>query len=485
MEAEGYVIIDIGTGNVRVAVTSKQGEVLSIERDNIAYVKDKSYPDALHFDPQILWSQVVVLAKKALSQVANISIKAITASSQREGIVLIDENGKSLIGFPNHDHRGKSWEGIIHDKDRVYQLTGRYPSSLFSAMKLVGLRNVQPEVYNRTAKVMSISDWAQFQLCGIHGYEHSQASETLLYDVERMCWSDELCSLFDINKKILPELRLSGVVLGKVKPDYAAEFNIPREASVVVGGADTQLAIKSTQPSDEDIVIVAGTTTPITKITKTYITDGRQRTWTNRHVDEGRFILETNAGVTGLNFQQLKEVFYPNESYEVIEKEMSELKDMECFASLGSLVADEKNSLKSGGFIINVPVTRKMCRASFIQATLWDIACCIKANFETLCEVDNYSLEYVWACGGGIQSPTLRQYIANLINKKVKIRKNYQHASIVGGALVCNEALGIKLKFETAIDLVEPQKKNYSAELQKWKSVREGFKKENLAKEVI
>lgn len=485
MRQEAHIIIDIGTGNVRVAVAGTEGEVLSIERDNILYEKDEAYANALYFDPEKLWSQISALAKKALNKVPDATIKAVTASSQREGIVLLGPDGKALIGFPNIDHRGKQWEHIVKDKSRVYHLTGRYPSSLFSAFKLVGLREVHPELYTKVTTMLSISDWAQYELSGVAGYEHSQASETQLYDVANKAWSDELCSVFGIDRKVLPELHSSGTKLGKILPELAGILNIPSDTLVIVGGADTQLAVKSTQPSVEDVVIVAGTTTPIAKITETYITDKQERSWTNRHIDEGSFILETNAGVTGLNYQRLKEIFYPNESYEIIEEELSGIGESACFASLGSLIAEEKNPLTRGGFVFDVPVSQELTRAQFVQAVLWDIACCIKMNYESLCDINEHTLNYVWACGGGMQSRTLRKYIANLINKEVKIRHGYQQSSVVGGALVCNEALGIKKQNETTVEVIKPEKEDLDQYYQRWKDVREDFKMQEYKKEKV
>ncbi|MBA4140745.1 MAG: sugar kinase, partial [Segetibacter sp.] len=335
---KGYMIVDIGTGNVRVALASVTGEVLSIERDNVQYIKDEKYPEAQYFDPNHLWSQIEVLTQKVLQNVPGLEIKAITASSQREGIVMLDKNGEALIGLPNHDHRGRQWESIIDDKSRVYELTGRYPSSLFSAMKLVGVRERHPELWEQLSTFTSISDWAQYKLCGVMGYEHSQASETLLYDIEQKSWSGELSSIFDIDKNILPALHSSGTILGPILNEYAAKFNIAADTVVIVGGADTQLAIKSTQPSLEDVVIVSGTTTPITKVIDEYTTDKKERTWTNRHTENDKYILEANAGVTGLNYQRLKEIFYPNESYDVIESEIgsTDILHSQCIASLGS-----------------------------------------------------------------------------------------------------------------------------------------------------
>lgn len=480
-QKEAYLIIDIGTGNVRVAAANTKGETIHVERENVHYAKDALYSNALSFNPDELWAQVIALTKKLLRIHPDLDIKAITASSQREGIVLLGANGESLTGLPNHDHRGREWENSLSasEKARAYQLTGRYPSSLFSAMKLIGVKHKRPELYERVAGILSISDWAQYKLTGIRGYEHSQASETLLYDVEKKSWSKELCSLFAIDERLLPELRSSGTVLGNILREYADELNVSPEAVVIVGGADTQLAVKSAQPSVDDIVIVSGTTTPIVKISGAYALDQQQRTWTNRHIERDTFILETNAGVTGLNYQRLKDIFYPNEGYETIEQELAGLVDKpQCIASLGSLIADEESPLTIGGFIFNAPVSHQLTRCDFVWAALWDIACCIKENFECLCEATPYHKDYVRACGGGLQSAMLRQFIAGLINKKILLREGYHQASVSGGALICNEQFRKDEHAHTAITTAYPSNQEYYKSLyEEWKKTRSAFKK--------
>lgn len=480
--AEAYMIIDIGTGNVRVAVATTSGTVLHVERDDVHYIKDELYPDALYFEPDVLWQQIISLAQNALKKVPGKEIVAITASSQREGIVLLDAKGKSLIGLPNHDHRGRQWEDLTEEADYIYRKTGRYHSSLFSALKLIGIKHRRPEIYGALATTVSISDWAQFQLSGVAAYEHSQASETLLYDVEQQEWSPELCGIFKINKNILPPLRNSGSILGIILPEYASKLEISSDTVIVVGGADTQLAVKSTQPLIEDIVIVSGTTTPVVKVVGEYVTDVKQRTWSNRHVEENNFILEANAGVTGLNYQRLKEIFYPNESYTVIENELEALKNNQCVASLGSMIAEEKSALLKGGFVFKTPVSHELSRACFVQGALWDMACCIKANFDVLNHVSAYEKDYVWACGGGFQSRLLRQFIADLTNKRVLIRQGYEQASVVGGALMCSKALGKKESVDTAFVTIYPNTHvSYDQQYKEWKDVRSGFKQRVLA----
>jgi autoinducer 2 (AI-2) kinase len=474
---EAYIVIDIGTGNVRVAVAALTGEILGIDRENIVYHKDTNYPESLYFDPAQLWEQVSGLTRNALKQAGDVNILALTATSQREGIVLLDKNGTSQIGLPNIDHRGREWEHIIKNKSYVYSLTGRYPTSLFSAMKIVGIREKRKEIFAAFTTFLSISDWIEYMLSGVVHYEHSQASETLLYDIAKKNWSTDLCAVFDIDPKVLPKLTDSGTILGTVKANEAKSLGIAANAKVIVGGGDTQLAIMSTRPETDDVVVVSGTTTPIIQLKGEYVTDKDERTWTGRHTDESSFMFEANAGVTGLNYQRLKEVFYPNEDYDVIEKELAAVSDYQCVASLGSMLADEKSALTKGGFIFDAPVSHQLSRASFVWATLWDIACSISENYKTLNSVSPHTKDYIWACGGGVQSYTLRQFIAALLNKKVMIRNSYRQSSVVGGVLICNKALGKEQPPAVTLEVVEPaEREHYKALYQQWKDTRSSFK---------
>jgi len=474
---QAYLVTDIGTGNVRVAIADPAGTILGVASGDMHYQKDEHYPESIFFNPDALWKQIKNLAKTALAQAGAVSITAITATSQREGIVALDRTGNSLIGMPNIDHRGREWEGITPDKHEVYMLTGRYPTSLFSALKLVGVRERRPALWQRVSTFLSISDWAQYMFSGVQGYEHSQASETLLYDVAEGQWSRQLCEKYRLDASLLPPLVHSGTVLGKIRPDIAAELGISESAEVVVGGSDTQLAIMSLEPSVEDIVIVSGTTTPIIKIADHYITDAHERTWTNRHTDHANFLLEANAGVTGLNYQRLKEIFYPNEPYELIETEVAAIRDTHCVGALGSLLAGEKSPLIRGGFIFNTPVSHQLSRAHFVWATLWDIACSISENYHVLRKVARHEQDYVLMCGGGVQSKLLREFIANLLGKKVLIRTNYRQASVSGGVAICNNALGIPNHSAETLEVTEPDSDPvYAVWYAEWKRSREAFK---------
>lgn len=479
-QQDAYLVLDIGTGNVRSAIVTPMGKILGVARADIRYYRDELYPESIYFKPDELWAQLKELTHHALQQAGAVNIKAATTTSQREGIVLIDRSGKAVIGLPNIDHRGREWEDQYHDKSRIYQLTGRYPTSLFSAYKLVGIREKRKDIWDGLSFFLSISDWAAWELTGIALYEHSQASETLLYDVAAGTWSAELCSMFAIPENILPALSQSGSVSGKIKNSIAGSWGLNAEALVITGGGDTQMAIKSTSPSVGDVVIVSGTTTPVVKLEGAYITDEKERTWTSRDIVKDRFVFEANAGVTGLNYQRLKEVFYPNEGYDVIERELAENVHKNCVASLGSLIAGETKPVIWGGFVFPVPVSHELSRSSFVWATLMDISFSIAENYKVLAAISGHDTGYIWACGGGLQSQTLRNLIAAVTGNEVRIRNGFDQASVIGAAMLCNEALGSVVQRE------EPMLESSVATgwdeglirkfYEQWKATREQFR---------
>lgn len=479
-QQDAYLVLDIGTGNVRSAIVNPEGNILGVARADIRYYRDELYPESIFFKPDELLKQLQELTAVALKQAGSVKLRAATTTSQREGIVLIDRNGKAVIGLPNIDHRGREWEDQYPGKSRIYELTGRYPGSLFSAYKMVGIRERRKEIWNELSFFLSISDWAAWELSGIPVYEHSQASETLLYDVAAGKWSDELCELFDISRIILPTLSQSGSIVGPVRKSLADAWSLDPSMVIVTGGGDTQLAIKSTCPSVGDVVIVSGTTTPVVKLEGNYILDKAERTWTSRDILKDRFVFEANAGVTGLNYQRLKEVFYPNESYDVIEKELAQNTYTNCVASLGSLIADEKKPVTRGGFVFPVPVSHELTRSSFVWATLIDISFSIAANYEVLKEVSGHDAGYIWACGGGLQSKTLRRMIAAITGRDVRVRKGFEQASVVGAAMLCNEALDLAVATKDSqpeVLTADATSSNmYKPFYKQWKETREKFR---------
>ena len=64
---QAYLVADIGTGNVRVAIADTTGTILGVASGDMRYEKDEHYPESIGFDPNALWDQIKSLAKTALA----------------------------------------------------------------------------------------------------------------------------------------------------------------------------------------------------------------------------------------------------------------------------------------------------------------------------------------------------------------------------------------------------------------------------------
>lgn len=469
----GYLLIDIGTGNYRVCLVGTDGTEYSLHRKDMFYEKSQSVEGGVFFNPHTLLVEIKKMINLVISENYDVSVLAVLSTSQRQGVVLIDASGEAITALPNIDGRGAKWEVEGPDFDYVYKKTGRWPRKNFSALKLKGMKEEQPAIWDKVASFTSISDWIGYELTNELVYEHTQACETLLFDVQKDKWSAEMCEYFDIDIDLLPKLGKSGSVLGNIKEECLEELSIPDETPFIIGGADTQLALKATQPKLDDVVIVSGTTTPIVRVVEDYYYDEKARCWIDRHIENEDFLIEANAAVTGLNYQRLKNLLFPQKSYEEMENEVLALEHPTSIASFGTAVSDKQMRLSMGGFLLEAPFNQNLQIADLVFAMLFDIASSIKYNFDVLHEIKPVERDYVLGSSGGFQSKILPQMLADLLDKKVIIKEGYNQATLLGGVFICNNVLGKSNKEQKVIKEFKPSgSKHLLAQYDKWLNYR-------------
>lgn len=432
---EAYLIIDSSSGSVRAYVMTPDGEVLAQKQRDIKNSKDLQYPDALSFDPSLLERDLLAVCAEAIAAVPNVQVKAVSATSQREGIILMDAQGNPLGGYPNIDNRGQAWEQTIADRHFVYSLGGRWVSTLFPAVKLLGLRSVYPDLWKQTRCMISISDWIGYLFTGELGYEPSQAGETLLFDIGTGSWSEELCETFQISKELLPPIVRSGMLLGKLRGEIARAIGLPAGIPFIVGGADTQMAIESCRPSAGDLAIVAGTTTPIAYLSDHYLVDEKERCWVDRHVRPGLFVVETNVGVSGMNYDRAIRAFYPGSTYAEVETELIGRPQGNCLASVGSMIFHRGQVTPKGAFFIDAPIRDDLTRADFVLAVLMDYVFSFKTNFDQLMDIVPNKRGKLFGVGGGFLGKLLPQLLADITGLEISVPKGFSYDCFLLGTL--------------------------------------------------
>lgn len=433
-----YLIVDIGTGNSRVCIIDSLGTIIAIKTFENAYYIDELYEDAQYFSPSYWKTKILGLCKDIIQEHKHLKIDAISSSGARESIVLIDAKGDDFYGLPNIDNRGKAWMHEITNRSMIYKKTGRWVTEDFPAAKLLGLKKKRREIYNQMQTFTSLSEWMGYVFTNINCIEPSQACETQLYDMETKSWSNELISIYGFDGIEMPMIKKGGTRLANITEEMKAFLEVSYDIPFIVGGADTQVALYGANIQVGDIGIVSGTTSPIVTLLNEKFYDKEERCWTDCFVGSDAFQVETNPGVTGLNYQRIRNLLFENVSYADLEAGLKEVTTIKCTASFSSLNFEKACSYNVGGFLLRPPFSADIHRIDLAWAIVGDIACSIYYQYLQLNKTISLHNKYILGCGGGFQSDMLCQHIADLTGKELKLPKSFQQASILGCMKLCN-----------------------------------------------
>ncbi|MGM9482507.1 glycerol kinase GlpK [Roseateles sp. NT4] len=227
---DALLALDQGTSSSRALVFGRDGRLLAVAQRELP--QHFPQPGWVEHDAEEIWTHQVECAREAVAK-AGVKVAAIGITNQRETVVLWDRK----TGQPLHkalvwqDRRTAAFCEQLKSQGlepRVRELTGLVLDPYFSATKLRWLLDNVPGARERAARgelaFGTIDSWLLWKLTDgkVHATDASNASRTLIYDIHRGEWSDELLAAFDIPKSLLPEVKPSSGVFGQ-----ATEFGVP------------------------------------------------------------------------------------------------------------------------------------------------------------------------------------------------------------------------------------------------------------------
>lgn len=258
-------------------------------------------PGLCQLDPDEAFAAVAAACREALASVAETDLRAIGVTSQRTGVVLVDEAGRELYAGPNADGRGAA-TGIALEREHaevVYRLAGRLPVMLYLPARLGWFRQNAPEILARARRALSFSDWLVRRLTGKEVTEPTQAAEMLVFDLGAGAWSDELCERLGVPRAMLPDVLAPGMPAGNTLPGPAAVIGTGIGIPVVPAGCDTQCAaLAMGVASPGAAAVVAGTTMICQQAVAAQVDDAERRLWVSPH-HLGGFVAEAHCGEAG------------------------------------------------------------------------------------------------------------------------------------------------------------------------------------------
>jgi glycerol kinase len=217
--------LDQGTTSSRAIVFDHAGSIVAVAQKEFRQIFPK--PGWVEHDPRDIWSTQASVAAEALTK-ANVSaadVAAIGITNQRETTVVWDRTTGHPIcnAIVWQDRRTASiCDGLRARKlDRlIRRKTGLVIDAYFSATKVQWiLQNVKGARARAKAGELAfgtVDSWLVWNLTSgkVHATDASNASRTMLFDITKGDWDDELLKLFDVPRSMLPEVRSSSEVYG-------------------------------------------------------------------------------------------------------------------------------------------------------------------------------------------------------------------------------------------------------------------------------
>jgi xylulokinase len=233
--------IDIGTSGCKSAVFSDSGRLLSLAYQEYDYCHPQS--GWAQLDTPAVWAQVKDTIRTAAAQAGRTEpIRALCVSSMGEAVVPVTAQREILApSLLNFDARGDEFLPELDQRmpaERLYQLNGNTLGSPYTLTKLKWIKQHQPDVYRRTDCFLHWSGFVSFMLGAQPYVDYSLANRTLLFDIERQDWADELLAWAWLDREKLPRTVPSGQVIGTVSRAAADELGLPVGIPIVSGGHD-------------------------------------------------------------------------------------------------------------------------------------------------------------------------------------------------------------------------------------------------------
>jgi glycerol kinase len=225
-----YILaLDQGTTSSRAILFDRQGQPVRIAQQE--YPQHFPQPGWVEHDPLDIWRSQLACARQVLadSGVAAADVAAIGITNQRETTVVWDRaTGEPLChAIVWQDRRTAELCDDLRAAGKaplIARKTGLELDAYFSATKLQWLLTHVPGARARAERgelaFGTVDSWLTYKLTGRHVTDASNASRTMLFNINSLRWDTELLSLFGVPESMLPEVVPSSGIVAEADPAW-------------------------------------------------------------------------------------------------------------------------------------------------------------------------------------------------------------------------------------------------------------------------
>ncbi|GAA6182027.1 xylulokinase [Shimia sp. NS0008-38b] len=362
------------------------------------------------------------------------AIKGIGISGHMHGANLLDDTGTPLRPCMMwNDTRSVDQAAKLDRTPNVRDLSGNIVFPGFTAPKVAWVADNEPDLFEKTAKVLLPKDYLNFWFTGVYASDMSDSAGTSWLDVGTRNWSETLLAASGMRADQMPALFEGSEAIGPVQDTIAAQLGLPKGVIVAAGAGDNAAAACGIGALNEgDGFVSLGTSGVLLTGRGAYAPKPESAVHTFCHAVPGRWyqmgvIL---AATDSLNWLAKNLGQSPADLSKALGDSISGPGTMRFLPYLSGERTPHNDAEIRGAFL-NIDINAGP--EALTQAVLEGVAFALRDNYEALKSTGAH-LDHLIAIGGGAQSPYWVELIATLLDLPVSLPEAGEFGAALGAA---------------------------------------------------
>jgi gluconokinase len=455
-DATAVVGVDIGTTSTKAVAYDRDGRTLAREAEE--YPLRSPLPGRAEQNPEEIFEAVLGCVSKAARTVKDggARIGCVSFSAAMHSLMALDEDGRPLTPSLTYaDGRASEQAARIKadlDGLAIHRRTGTPIHPMSPLAKLLWFREEEPETFERAARWVSVKEYIFSRLFGEFVADHSIASATGLFNLEKLSWDADVLGMLGLPEEKLSRLVPTTHVMEDLDREHAGRLGLDPGTPFVVGANDGVLANLGVGAFAPGVVACSiGTSGAVRSVVGEPRVDEGGRLFCYTLV-EGMWVIGGPINNGGLALAWLRDSVFPELSEAARREDRDPYDLMEELAArvpagsegvifLPYLTGERAPLWNPDARAVFFGMTRGHGREHLIRAVLEGVVYQMRAVARVLEEVTGEP-EEVRATGGFARSALWRQIMADVFRREILFPESPE-SSCLGAALLGMKALGL------------------------------------------
>lgn len=310
---EAYIAVDVGTSGVKTVAVDGGGELIATAQRSlkVSWGKDGKAEQHPHQWRAATGACLQELSRKLEQN--DTPVAAIAPTGQMDGPVLLDGKGDVIRNVPlwcdtRCAPQCDAIDTLIPMRE-LLELTGHTAVTGYTAPKLMWIKEREPEVLTRAAHLLFPKDYITFLLTGQIVTDYSDASNSILFNINSARWEGSIAEALGLKSLGLPSVTHSYDHIGNITERGSQWSGLPEGVPVAAGAGDSIAAALGAGLHDASMLqIVIGTAGNVNCVSDEILLDGKGRVHTGCFIDRQSWICSGVLQASGRSFTWWSEI---------------------------------------------------------------------------------------------------------------------------------------------------------------------------------